>query len=396
MSAPTLERTRTENWTRPFGAITALDGLRALAIVLVVGRHGVRPFWTETGFISIGGYDIGTAFHNGWLGVDLFFVLSGFLITLHIVRRYGNGFSFGDLGDYARRRSYRIVPAYLASIVLAISGVIPYFEVSRENLLWRLLYHFAFLQDYLTADIQVVYWSLGVEEKFYLIAPFVLIAVIRLPHRLMRYGTIAALGLLPTVFRLAKFRSGQATTTYLDFFVEVRSPFHLTFDGLVFGVLAALIYLDRDELAWTKRGRTVHALAWTGISSFAALLFHHPLLVEISWFNQTVMQLVVALSSTAILLGLVLGGGPTKILSGDSLFVVGKLSYAWYLVHLLVIPMSIVVANAVGGNALAQILIFVPVYLASSLGLAWLLHAGVERPFLALRDRRKNEAMPAS
>lgn len=167
-------------WARPKNSIPALDGLRAIAIILVVARHGIRPFWNDDGFLTVLGWDIGTPFHNGWMGVDLFFVLSGFLITLHILRRYGQGFGVNDLGDYASRRAFRIVPAYAASVALAVSGIIPLFEVDRENLLWRLGYHAVFLQDYLPSDIVVVYWSLGVEEKFYLVAPFALMAVLRL------------------------------------------------------------------------------------------------------------------------------------------------------------------------------------------------------------------------
>ncbi|NNC74693.1 MAG: acyltransferase [Acidimicrobiia bacterium] len=357
-----------------------------MAIMLVVARHGIQPFWEADGFSTLGGWDVGTAFHNGWMGVDLFFVLSGFLITLHIVRRYGSEFGAGDLRDYARRRVYRIVPAYVASMAVAVSGLIPLFDVHREAMLWRIGYHLLFLQDYLDADIVVAYWSLGVEEKFYLLAPFVLMAVLRLSSGRARYAAVATLACIPTVLRVAAVVQGPGVDDYPTFFVQTRSPFHLTFDGLALGVLAALVYLDREKLSWTRNQAITSTLCWSGIVVFGALLFVEPMMEEISVFDRTAMQSLIALASASTLLGLVLGGGPIRLLSGQRLFVVGKLSYAWYLMHLMTIPLSWELANASGTSTLTVFVTFVPVYLGLSLALALGVHVAVERPFLARRD----------
>lgn len=380
-------KTLVSHWIRPPGSIKALDGVRAIAILLVIGRHGVRPFWNEDagGLAKIGGWELGTPLHNGWMGVDLFFVLSGFLITLHIVRRYGIGFGLSHIGDYARRRAFRIVPAYVASMLIAISGLVPFFRVPGENLGWRLLYHFAFLQDYLPSNIVVVYWSLGVEEKFYLTAPFMLMGILRLSARKSRYIGVVVIAVLPTLLRLVKYWLSGGVDDYGQFFEQVRSPFHLTFDGLVLGVLAALVYIDRDELPWTRNRLITSTLTWVGIMTFAGLLFGQPMMSDISGFNQTLMQTIIAFASAALIGGLVLGGGPTRLLEGKVLFVIGKLSYAWYLMHLMVIPLCVQVAAAMSDVRFTQIVVFVPLYLATSLTLAWLLHAGVERPFLARR-----------
>ena len=97
------------------GAIAPLDGLRAIAILLVLFRHGVRPFYVP-GEPAIGflGWDAMTPMINGWAGVDLFFVLSGFLVSYHILKRWSAEFRVSELRDYLVKRILRIVPAYWA------------------------------------------------------------------------------------------------------------------------------------------------------------------------------------------------------------------------------------------------------------------------------------------
>ena len=73
--------------TRKTTAISALDGLRGLAIVLVLLRHATLPFQTtEIPILPVLGWDAATPLLNGWIGVDLFFVLSGFLISTVLIR----------------------------------------------------------------------------------------------------------------------------------------------------------------------------------------------------------------------------------------------------------------------------------------------------------------------
>ena len=152
-----------------------LDALRALAIVLVLFRHGSR---TEgAGFAS--GSFVQNVFTNGWIGVDLFFVLSGYLIAKSLFKRLGKDqqlFSW----RYFEARILRIVPAYYAVLLLCVIGFFPFFQVSPEGLEQRVFYHGLFLQDYFGADINVVFWSLGVEEKFYILVPLLILALLKI------------------------------------------------------------------------------------------------------------------------------------------------------------------------------------------------------------------------
>ena len=113
---------------RDTDAIAALDGLRAAAILLVLARHAITPF-RDSGqmFFPVLGWDAATLLVNGWIGVDLFFVLSGFLIARGLIRRFDESGGF-SLRRYFARRALRILPAYYAILFIASAGLIPFFR----------------------------------------------------------------------------------------------------------------------------------------------------------------------------------------------------------------------------------------------------------------------------
>ena len=161
-----------------------LDLVRAIAIALVLLRHGERAFSPHGHGIL---HNIAV---NGWVGVDLFLVLSGYLITRHLTGAGvgGDGFSYGR---YVSLRALRIVPAYLASIALVLAGIFPLYRADASNVVASVGWHILFLQDYLPSNINVVLWSLGVEAKFYLAAPFLLTIVLASPSRRQAFGLLA-------------------------------------------------------------------------------------------------------------------------------------------------------------------------------------------------------------
>jgi len=377
-------------------AIPELDGLRAIAVLLVVVRHGVNPFWSESdGLFPVFGWDLGIPMTNGWIGVDLFFVLSGFLITHQVLKRYGKGFGRPDVGDYVYRRAMRIVPAYFVAIAIALSGLIPYWSVSGDRLGARVGYHLLFLQDYLPSNILSVFWSLGVEEKFYALAPFLLMGILRLDSMRGRYIALGAVALLPTVFRVITTLTTSGIDDYADFFPVYRSPFHMTFDGLAVGVLAAFIYRDRDQLAWTSRPRTVNGLFWAGAIPYLWLAAGQPLMDSISLFDKLVLQAALGWTAGAMLLSLALGGGPSGVFRHGWMFVVSKLSYSWYLMHIMFVPLALRITDGLFGADTAspgvRFVLFAPTYLALSLTAAFALHFAAEKPFLILRDRTRSD-----
>ena len=386
--------------TRRADSIAALDGLRAIAIILVLLRHAARPFWDANGsLLPVGGWDIGIPLMNGWMGVDLFFVLSGFLILHHMMRRWGGNPKRIDLKVYFTKRILRIVPAYVAVMLLAVAGFFPLYNVGTDFLGVRISYHLLFLQDYLPSNIVVPFWSLGVEEKFYILAPLLLIGLATLKKPAWQYGLLAALILMPLGTRALIAWNDPGTATYESFFATFRSPFHVCFEGLAAGALCAFIYRDRAKLPWTARPEIARRLFWMGAGLVAMLLLPVPLLDQIGIFDKTALQSLIALGMGLMVMAAVLPGGAPGWLDAKWLFVVAQLSYVLYLLHWPLIPGVLDFMHGIPGfSALApggQFLAFLPVFLAVCLAAALALHYAVEKPFLILKDMPRRREAPA-
>jgi len=369
-------------------SIVELDGLRAIAILLVLCRHAVWPLYSqEKSLYAIGEWDVIIPFLNGWIGVDLFFVLSGFLVSFHLLKRNVDGI-FPKISQYLGGRALRIIPSYFAVLTLVVFGTIPLYSVSPDFLDIRILYHLLFLQDYYPANIVVAFWSLGVEEKFYLLAPFLLLWAIAQKTQLKRYIFLATLVLLPLIFRtITTVFYYPEMISYNDFFTIFRSPFHQSFDGLAIGVFCAFIYSDQAKkdrkitLKWAQK------IFWISSVLFGLQLFSTELLGQIGWYQKIFQPLILSITFAGILLGAIFGGSPKKILGAALLRVIARISYPLYLIHIPLLPLSLALSGfqiGDGGLAFCQ---FLAVFFTLSGMAALFLHFSIEKPFLLLKDR---------
>jgi peptidoglycan/LPS O-acetylase OafA/YrhL len=370
-----------------------LDGLRGIAILLVLFRHATKPFHSGSDpLLPLGTYDLATPLINGWMGVDLFFVLSGFLITQHILKRRTDGrLTPGGLRLYLTKRILRIVPAYYAFVFIVAAGWIPFYPVSQSHLPGRVAYHLLFLQDYLPSNLVVTFWSLGVEEKFYLTIPLVLALTISLKRLRQQYFALGLLACVPLCCRLLTMIRWPNVSEYEMYFPLFRSPFHVTADGLLLGSLCALLVRDRAHHQWMRNSRVIWALFYASTTLFAALLLRAPLLDLIDLFDKTLLPCLLALSFAGILISLVLLGqnGPALFRSSLMNFF-AKISYSLYLVHLVFIPgVMIVMGHWKAWNHFSpgtQFMCFLLPYCAISIVGALILHYSVEKPFLRIKD----------
>lgn len=382
----TIEAGQYFAFSRVERAIAELDGLRAIAILLVLGRHAVWPIYEKSGYLfPAGSWDVVLPLINGWIGVDLFFVLSGFLITLHILRR-GGGQSMANFGHYLSARALRIVPSYFAVLALVIAGTIPLYEVSSENLTLRAVYHLLFLQDYFPPNLVVAFWSLGVEEKFYLVAPILVLAAYRSDSASRRYAFLAGLIVLPLIFRAVTAFKHPEINDYYWFFRTFRSPFHVSFDGLAVGVCCAFIYRHRSKYSGGSQPLWPKQLFWLSMILLMLQLFVGELLGQIGLYEKVFQPLVLSLTFGGLLLSVASGGAKGGLLRSKILLIVARISYPLYLIHITFVPLALALSGYTFGASPYEFLRYLAIYSILSFAAAFVLHFSVEKPFLLLKD----------
>ena len=228
-----------------------LDVLRGVAILLVLGRHLelTRPGGI-VGVFAEGWYRI------GWLGVDLFFVLSGFLIGGLLIDEWSRHNQI-DIKRFLIRRGLKIYPAYFVFLAYLIAMPMAKTTLAGGDT-WRVfaeqwtLYwpNLLFLQNYVGTNPAGHTWTLAVEEHFYLILPFVLAllaATGRVRSVLILCVTVAVLGLL------LRYLSVLTNDSY-----SVRmAATHLRIDALLFGVgIRAIAQFYPDTFAEARHWRS--------------------------------------------------------------------------------------------------------------------------------------------
>lgn len=201
-----------------------LDGLRALSIALVLFHHFYLPYFAKSGF----------------LGVDLFFVLSGFLITSLLIREYEQSHAI-NLQKFAIQRFYRLFPPFALMIgTFALFSLgFDLYGIGFKQSLYEIFYATFSMSNWLRAletfHFQVLghTWSLAMEQQFYLIWPLALWAILRLSPK-FRVTAGLALLILSICVRFIYFHKGVSSAYILQSF-EGRSS------SLFFGTFLALV-----------------------------------------------------------------------------------------------------------------------------------------------------------
>ena len=341
--------------------VPQLDLLRIVAVVLVLGRHM--------------GYDGDNRFAlawktAGWIGVDMFFVLSGFLISGLLFKEYAAHGKINFRRFYVRR-AFKLYPAFYCLIAVTVAArLLSSGIVETRPLLAEVL----FLQDYVPGLWNHT-WSLGVEEHFYLFLPLALAYIYRsgrLDH-LPRVFLAVAVALL--VLRLA-----TALTLGLRY---TGTPTHLRLDSLLFGVLVSYYYhyAPHKLRAVTDRPRLALALSLAGVSFSLILPF------ESSLFVHTLGFTLLYLSFGALLVLTLSAGWVARACltaPGRLLARLGEHSYSIYLWHMAVQIWGLRVLHHLFPHL--HPLASASVYMAGSLAVGVLAAKVIELPVLRLRD----------
>jgi len=312
------------------GYLPQLDGLRALAVALVLVHHFITP-------VEFGGH----------VGVDVFFVLSGYLITsILLVESAKHGRV--RLKRFYVRRAIRLYPPLLLVIaVLVVPGALV-----APSLL-RFAAETVFAATYTTpVAIELVTnaswmwrhtWSLGVEEIFYLVWPLLLMAVARLGWQLRTRALVAlGTGAAMTVLQVLTTLDGD------------RMSILLRAGGLFFGCAVALYLHDSPRTFRSTWG-------WAGLGLVAA-----GVVLSTATHNGAIGVLLTVVGTTVALAHVVTGSSAlTQALSVRPLAYTGKISYELYLWHF---PVLVLLQWWTGLTFIEVALVAAPVSVAAAVG----------------------------
>ena len=350
-----------------------LDLLRAIAVLWTMQFHsfivgGLGPDWS---WLS----------RYGWLGVDLFFVLSGYLIGGQLLRPLAKG-EAPSLRTFYIKRAFRILPAFWA--VLAVYLLWPGFrEAPGMEPAWKFLLFVVNLSiDYSQNAAFSHAWSLCVEEHFYLLFPALALLLSRRPSAALFWSVCIAVLLGGIALRAGIWLHFDAANPPRPWFVEdIYYPTWNRLDGLLMGVMLAVWQAYRPA-SWARAGRHANLFLLAGVLVMALALW---------LFRDRVGLLGNSIGWPVAALGLALlvfaGAQSNGLIGARALPGAGwiaAISYSLYLVHK---PMYAVVQNHWGDMLEGQgVLAWLAYGLASILAAA-LLYYLVERPFLRLRGR---------
>ena len=376
--------------------IAVLDGLRAMAITLVLACHTITPFWTDPSrpFLPEPFSPFGIFLLNGWCGVDLFFVLSGFLITRQILA--------GDtVRHFYKKRFMRIAPMYYIVLTLVCLRLFPTYPVYDAAHVWgwRYIYHLFFLQDFLWCDILPVFWTLAIEFHFYIIAPFLIAGLLRLGTR-KRFAALALAALVSVAVKAYVafywFPHGVSPPVYLW---KIRMLFPLQLDGFIAGITVAFLWKDRESRSYIERVAVANGLFWSGLGLLAAVTaFSVRFRYGVSNFDIILINPLLALAFGSMTLGLLGGSRGHRVFMARSLRFIALISYSLYLIHqplLAVLLRSAFALASTGHAALAWLVSLIP-YLFLNIVVASMTYFFIEKPCIDWSRKRKPLASPVS
>jgi peptidoglycan/LPS O-acetylase OafA/YrhL len=366
--------------------IPALDGLRGLAVIAVLLFHGGLAWAT-----------------GGFLGVDVFFVLSGFLITSLLLGEQRATGTIG-LGGFWARRARRLLPA-LVLVIAVVAVATPLFDPAAQVSLrgdalaalgyvanWRFVLAGADYFGRTAAESPLNHlWSLAIEEQFYLLWPLVLLAVARGRQAAVWVGTVAAVGAGASAATMVLLHRGAEDVNRVYYGTDTR-----VHTVLIGAALAALLAprLGQSPTAddWPQPLRLLLglvALVAAGNLICAVALVDG----DQSWLYEGGLPLFSVAAALVIAQGVLVPNGLMGIaLSLSPLRTVGRLSYGLYLWHWPIYLLLTASRTGLSGPALLVL------RLVATFAVAFASDQLLERPFRAgwLRGWRFGTLAPAA
>ncbi len=361
--------------------LPGLDTLRTCAILAVMSYHfqsELPPFAQQVA-------------RFGWVGVDLFFALSGFLIASQFFRSYLQG-TTPSLGRFYRQRAFRILPAY--SLVLLLYWFVPVWrEAPGMSPRWEFLtFTENLFVDYSKNHAFSHVWSLCVEEHFYLLFPVTAYLILHKPAMwkpvtLVLGLVLAGMGVRGYILLHILRPIGPENEAFgLAYIEKIYYPTYSRLDGLLAGVSLAMLRTFRP-LWWSALERRGHALAISGLLLAAtaawSLAERGNSVSGVAAFGTVFGYPLLALGLALLVASAVSVNGFLSLHAVPGARIFATLAFSLYLTHKEVVHLVQRYVPAIVDRPLLAL----PTYAACCLAVAALLYGCVERPFLLLRDQ---------
>jgi len=368
----------------------SLHGLRVLGILSVVQFHVTWVFAGEQGIAVDGDYTATSLMV--FFGMDLFFVLSGFLIGMILLRSL-ELHGVQNLRRFYIRRIFRTFPSYY--LVLAVLAALTKLSPDQKR---HLPFEIVYLTNFFPLgrkDVVMFWgWSLSLEEQFYLTVPLLFYLLFKLRSDRARLTLLFALWASALVVRLSIFFA-RGPWTDLKLYAALYFKTYTRFDTLVCGIALAFVHLRHGEKVKRLLADPLHRALFALIPACGLFLLMKPdlfgrenvqLFHVFAWGTVTTIMYF-----TALLVLLHADGAVTRFLSHPFFRRVATLGYGIYLVHIPILDHAIVpMAKALDRHDVPMYLVWplsFTLLMLGSIGVAYALHVLVEKPTLRMRER---------
>ncbi|HPP88429.1 MAG TPA: acyltransferase [bacterium] len=356
-----------------------MHGIRAIAILLVLFYHCSEVLPAK--------YLMSTPFkylikivRNGWVGVDIFFVLSGFLIGGQLIKEIKTTGAL-NFKKFYLKRILRIFPAYYIALIIYI------FVDKKYNEYLLIINQILYLHNYL-GYIYGISWSLAIEEQFYLLLPYFLYSIrifIRCNLKITFYIFCAVIS-LPLIFRtIAYFNLKNIYDT--QFIIDnIYILFHTRLDELMYGVLASWLYLEKKATR-----------LYSNIFFQMLLLIIIYSMIYISGFSGSAYKIIFQFSILGFIFSqfmitimYIKKNIICRILQSSFFVFISKISYALYLYHeitIILFKKNNIHFNEIFNSPILNYFLYFIVIFSLTIIISLLSWYIVEYPFLKIKDK---------